>query len=99
MPRLKVNHLLKNFLADIASAEALVGQVRSLSNINPHGHQRSLHIKQVYRVVELAFIGIVSEWESFVEHTFIRYLAGAKSVIGYAAAVSVGQSKEHDPQL
>lgn len=88
----KVAYLRKNFLADVESAEKLVEKVRSLSNFNPSGPPRSLHHKHVHRVVELAFMGVVSEWEDFLEQTFIRYLAGGESDNAFAANLKVGAS-------
>ena len=91
---LKTAHLRDNLLADIASAETLVTQVRSLANIHPGGPVRSLHVKHVYRVVELAFMGVVAEWEDFIEQTFVRYLAGAESGNGYKAPLKIGAARD-----
>jgi len=91
---LKTGQLRKNFIADITSAENLVAKVRPLANVHPGGPQRSLHVKHVYRVVELAFMGIVSEWEDFVEQTFIRYLSDGQSDSGYGAPHKSGESND-----
>ena len=91
---LKTDQLRKNLLADISSAEALVTKVRSLANIHPGGDPRSLHIKYVYRVVELAFMGVVAEWEDFIEQTFIRYLSTGVSGSGYSPPHKIGKSKD-----
>jgi hypothetical protein len=70
-----------------------VEAVRPLAAIDTSKQQRSLHIKQVYRVVELAFLGVVSEWESFLEETFVRYLAGAQASSGAPVVLSAGKAK------
>ena len=56
----------------------------STTNCNP------LYPGQANRVVALCYMNAVSAWEEFVEGTFIRYLAGAKSANGYQPNLSVG---------
>jgi hypothetical protein len=97
----RVDHLRDWFLGSIDSAEWLVDAVKPLSAFNPATQQRSLHPKHVYRIVELAFLGLVATWEEFLESTFVRYLAGAQSDNGYKPAARVGYTKniEHSYQV
>lgn len=73
-----VDHLLDRFIAASRSARDLVQKVSTLSSLNPNTSQQRLHPEQARRVVELAFLGLVSWWDEFLEQTFARYLAGAK---------------------
>ncbi|RYZ92811.1 MAG: hypothetical protein EOP06_03125 [Proteobacteria bacterium] len=84
--------LRQNFEADIVSARNLVTAIRPLGTIHTARTPRSIHIKQVYRVVELAFLGVVSEWESFIEETFVRYLTGAQPASGNPVSLSAGKA-------
>ena len=103
----KVDHIRKAFVRSIESAESLYQSVRGLEGINPASRQRSLHSKHVRRVVELAFMGVVAEWEEFLEQTLVRYMAGARCDNGYAPKIRLGYADSithayqliaHDPK-
>jgi hypothetical protein len=49
------------------------------------------HVARVELLYELAFLRIFSEWEVFLEQTFLRYLCGYQSTTGVGYAVSQGQ--------
>ncbi|MFZ4765303.1 MAG: hypothetical protein ACOYMN_10155 [Roseimicrobium sp.] len=93
--------LRKNFEADLKSAQKLVAAVRPLMAANPKLTPRSLHTKQVYRVVELAFLGVVAEWETFIEESFVRYLTGVASPNGVKPQLNAGKASniEHSYQV
>jgi hypothetical protein len=65
-------------ISAVKSAQGLVAASGALSTPNPHVKRR-LHPKHFRRIVELAFMSMVSSWEDFVEAVFVRYLAGAKA--------------------
>lgn len=94
MAKPKLNPVLKNFLADLKSAEVLVSRVRALANIHLNGPDRSLHVKYVHRMIEFVFMGIISEWEDFLEQAFVRYLTGASTDAGFRQPLTVGRAKD-----
>lgn len=87
-----VDHLLDRFIAASRSARDLVQKVSTLSSVNPNTPQPRLHPEQARRVVELAFLGLVSSWDEFLEQTFVRYLAGAKTSSKYAPRLRIGNT-------
>ena len=88
----KVGHIRDTFLAASASAKELVEAVSTLASINPHVPGSRLHPEQARRVIELAFLGLMSAWEEFLEQSFVRYLAGAASCNGYTAPLRMGRA-------
>lgn len=88
----KVDHILATFLRESESARDLVIAVTQVSAIHPNTQGPRLHPEQARRVVELAFLGLVSSWEEFLEQSFVRYLAGAESENGYKAPLRLGKS-------
>lgn len=87
----KVDHVRDSFLAASDSAKSLVDSVTALSGINPNSKCPRLHTEHARRVVELAFLGMVSAWEEFLEQSFVRYLAGAVADGGYSPAHRMGK--------
>ena len=96
-----VGHVLRSFLAASRSARDIVSAVSEVAAINPNTTGPRLHPEQARRVVELAFLGLVSAWEEFLEQSFVRYLAGAKSGSDYAAPLRLGSASciKHAYQL
>jgi len=90
----KVDHILATFLRESDSARELVIAVTQVSAINPNVQGPRLHPEQARRVVELAFLGLISSWEEFLEQTFVRYLAGAESANGYKAPLRLGKASD-----
>ena len=87
----KVDYLRVDFHRSIASADRLFQDVLPLSAIRT-GHGRlALHVKQVRRVIELAFLGVCAAWEEFLEETFVRYLAGAAPAAGGGPTLRLGK--------
>ena len=79
----EVQHTKNRFDREIASARGLVRAISSVQQqVNPHG-PAGLHPKHVRQVVELAFMGMVAAWETFLEDSLVRYVAGAKAKSGY----------------
>jgi hypothetical protein len=76
------------------SAADLVGAIRDVAAINPRAEGPRIHPEQARRVVELAFLGLVAAWDEFLEQSFVRYLAGAKSSDGSSPSLRLG--KAHD---
>lgn len=94
MPRTpKVAHVRNSFVASIESAERLCDAVKRLGAIHPNTPGPRLHTEHVRRVVELAFLGVTASWEEFLEQTFVRYLAGARSDSGFQPTMRAGQCK------
>lgn len=88
----KVGKIRDQFLASVTSAKNLVASARALSVVNPHVGQPRLHAEQARRVVGLAFLGLISNWEEFLEETFVRYMAGANSPSGYSPIYRLGKT-------
>ena len=86
----KVDHLREGFIASGASAQGLVDSVLDMSGINPNSECPRLHTEHARRVVELAFLGLVSAWEEFLEQVFVRYTAGATTDSGFAPPLRMG---------
>lgn len=87
----KVAHIRDAFLKHTISARDLVRDVREISAVR-RLNEPCLHPEQARRVVELAFLGLLSAWEEFLEQSFVRYLAGAMSDDGYRPAYRLGKS-------
>ena len=64
-------------IGEIARAEARAGSQTS----------KNLHHNRIELLYEMAFLRTFVWWESFIEQTFIRYLAGYTSKIGIAVAL------------
>lgn len=90
----KVAQIKAVFLKAVDSAEKLVASARALSAVNPNVKHPRLHAEQTRRVVELAFLGLVSNWEEFLEQTFTRYMAGAKSPNGFSPEFRLGTAAD-----
>lgn len=89
----KVEHVKQNFLTQTKSARVLVAAVRALPSKVRSGPAVGIHPKHVQKVVELAFMGVVSAWEEFLEDSLVRYVAGAKSTSGYSPTPKYGQAQ------
>ena len=87
-----VAHVRDKLLDETVSALKLVIAVNKLGRIRRQAGGPNLHPEQARRVVELAFLGLVSAWEEFLEQSFVRYLAGAKSESGFSPAHRLGKS-------
>ena len=88
----QVDHVRESFLRASSSARDLVRAVGQVSAIRQNPNCPTLHPEQARRVVELAFLGLVSAWEEFLEQTFVRYLAGAKAASGFTPALRLGKA-------
>ena len=107
----KVNHVRESFLKEINSARALVSAVDQIPRKVRPSNQIGIHPKYVNQVTELAFMGVVSAWEEFLERSLVRYVAGAVADNGYSPSHKYGsgnslshayellsQSANYDPQ-
>ena len=88
-----VQHMRDYFENSISSAEGLVADVRKLERVKTSTHEGTLHSKRVARIAELAFMGMFSAWEEFLEDTFIRYLAGASDSDSKWPVLKLGKSE------
>lgn len=79
------------FIRRIDSAEKLVTSVRLLAAVKAAGKGKSLHVKHVYKVVELAFMDICAQWEDFLEGSVVRYLAGSTTKTGYSPTLRLAK--------
>lgn len=89
-----LGHVREDFLNATDSARSLFKAVSLLGAIHPNAAGPKLHPQQCRRIVELAFLGVVSSWEEFLEQTFVRYLAGAKADDGYAPGLRLGKASD-----
>lgn len=88
----KVTHVRNAFLAEVATARALVAAVQALpQQVHPNA-PRGINPKHVRQVAGLAFMGVVAAWEEFLERTLVRYLAGACTDTGYTATPKYGRA-------
>lgn len=78
----EVSTVRDDFMRRIDSADKLVKSVRQLAAVKNAGQGKSLHVKHVYKVVELAFMDMCAQWEDFLERSVVRYLVGAKTKSG-----------------
>jgi hypothetical protein len=87
-------------LSALGSAQALVDSARRVETVRTSPATPRLHSKQVRRVIELAFMGVVAEWEEFLEQTLVRYMCGAKAT-GGVPTLRLGRCKsiQHAYQL
>lgn len=85
----KVEHVRDEFLKDLNSARDLVRAVLQFEGIHPNTKKATLHSKHVRKVVELAFMGVLSSWEEFLERCLVRYMAGAGTT-SYTPSLKVG---------
>lgn len=89
----KVTHVRDAFLAEIATARGLVSAVGSLPRkVHPNA-PNGIHPKHVRQVTGLAFMGVIAAWEEFIEHTLVRYLAGAATDTGYRTTPKYGRAQ------
>lgn len=87
----KVDRVRNDFIKRISAAEKLVLAVRPLAAIKGAGAGTRLHVENVGQIVELAFLGMCAQWETFLEDSMVRYLAGAKPSGGTAPTLRVGR--------
>ncbi len=86
----KVDHVREAFLKELVSARALVSAISSLPKKIRPSETCGIHPKYVKQVTELAFMGVVSAWEEFLERSLVRYLAGAMTGNGYFPSKKIG---------
>ncbi|WP_296727818.1 hypothetical protein [Variovorax sp.] len=79
-------------MTEIVSARSLVATIRALPIKVRPSNAIGIHPKYVHQVVELAFMGVVSAWEEFIERSLVRYVAGAQTDTGYAPIQKVGRA-------
>jgi hypothetical protein len=90
-PRLSTGTIRRNFESALSTAFRIYGPVRedciwSYESIN----ESSFHPRVASKIVGLSFLSIVSAWEEYLEGSFLRYMAGAKSESGYSPRLRIG---------
>lgn len=86
----EVDHVKREFLRQVDAAVALVDSVKNIPSRTKDIDGLGLHPKHLNQVVGLAFMGLVSSWEEFVERSLVRYIAGAQSKSGFSPKPKVG---------
>lgn len=84
----EVHHVRESFMRATQSSLELIRDVQGVTSIKVKPN--TLHPEQARRIGELAFLGMISAWEEFLEQSFVRYLAGARAKNGYQPALRVG---------
>lgn len=90
----KLEPIRVHFIGRIDAAEKLVESVRKLSAVKGAGKGSSLHVEHVGQVVELAFMGMCAQWETFLEDTMLRYVAGAVPVASNTFQLRLAKSSD-----
>lgn len=90
----KVDRVRNDFLNRISAAEKLVLAVRPLAAVRGAGTGSTLHVENVGQIIELAFLGLCAQWETFLEDSMVRYLAGAKPSGGNAPHLRIGRCSD-----
>ena len=91
----QLDHVRRDFVAEIDSAISLLKAIQAIpKNIRPN--QGQLHPKHERLIAELAFLGLYSSWEEFLERSLVRYVAGATTSKGYSPTPKYGLAKGND---
>jgi hypothetical protein len=90
----QVDRVRDDFIKRITAAEKLVAAVRPLAAIKGAGTGTSLHVENVGQIIELAFLGLCAQWETFIEDSMVRYLTGAKPSAGNAPHLRLGKCSD-----
>lgn len=80
----EVDPVKREFLKQVDAAVALVESVKNIPSRTKNIDGPGLHPKHLNQAVGLAFMGLVSSWEEFLELSLVRYLAGAQSNSGFS---------------
>jgi hypothetical protein len=107
----EVDHVKREFLKQVDAAVALVDAIKNIPSRTKNIDGLGLHPKHLNQAVGLAFMGLVSSWEEFIERSLVRYVAGAQSSSGFSPKPKVGiaddigdayirltQDVDYDPQ-
>ena len=62
------------------------------------GRFKPISQRQMLIILELAFLQLFLAWEDFLEHSFVRYICGAKTASGYAPSRYVRPPTMRDAQ-
>jgi len=90
----KLERIRDYFVGRIGAAEKLVWAARQLAAVRGAGTGGTLHVEHVGQVVELAFMGICAQWETFLEDSMVRYLAGAVPSAGTAPRLRMAKCSD-----
>jgi hypothetical protein len=94
MSHISTKTVRKEFENAISTALRIYGPVRhdcvwNYESIN----ESTFHPRVAFKVVGLAFLSIVAAWEEYIENSFLRYMAGAKSESSYSPKLRIGKCK------
>lgn len=99
-----IKHIKTEFQKRIDSSVNLFDSVINFTSTDTwesiNGYE-SLHPGQAKKIIALAFLDMVSQWEVFVDNCFVRFLAGATYLNGNAPHLRVSGcvSIQHSYQL
>ncbi|MDX5433502.1 MAG: hypothetical protein LPK20_08030 [Halomonas sp.] len=102
----KVAHIKRTLVGEIIRAQNMTHAVQALPRWSPQNTINTIHTKHVNQIIELAFMGMVSAWEEFLEASLVRYMTGAQAANGYCPTPKYGRAKDlnhayeilsHDP--
>lgn len=74
----KVAHIKRTLVAEIIRAQNMTHAVQALPRWSPKNTINTIHTKYVNQMIELAFMGMVSAWEEFLEASLVRYMTGLR---------------------
>lgn len=91
----QIDHVRRTLIAEIIRAQNLVHAVQALPGRSPRSQGDGLYAKQVAQIIELAFMGMVSAWEEFLEASLVRYMTGtATKTTGYCPTPKFGRATD-----
>ena len=94
MSRLSTKAVRSDFEGAILTALRIYAPVRDNCVWNYESiNESSFHPRVAMKIVGLSFLCLVTAWEEYLEHTFLRYMAGAESQSSYAPKLRLGKCK------
>lgn len=88
----RVDHVREALLREIGSSQSLISAIQVIPLSVRFTARPHLHPKYTRQVVELAFMGMVSAWEEFLERSLVRYVAGAQTASGFHPTHKFGKA-------
>lgn len=93
--QVSIKSVRKNFESAIETALRIYAPVRHDCVWNHESiNEGTFHPRVAYKVVGLAFLSIVAAWEEYLESSFLRYMAGAKSESSYSPKLRIGKCQD-----
>lgn len=89
MPRIGVQHCLRDFGSSVSDALSLLNETENYRIIQTDGRTFRLGIRRKELFAAIALLRMHLAWEDYVENVFIRYLCGATTDTGYSPVLLV----------